>query len=62
MQLYIEGIPTEGRPLLVGDHTAWSRPDAVTRKDRTIEHSVAKISGNKPITIGQGYSTIAWVR
>jgi DDE superfamily endonuclease len=61
MQLYIEQIPTEGRPLLAGDHTAWSRPDAVTLQERTIEHSVATISGNKPITIGQGYSTIAWV-
>ena len=61
MQLYIEQMPTEGRPLLAGDHTAWSRPDAVTLQERTIEHSVATISGNKPITVGQGYSTIAWI-
>ena len=61
MQLYIKQIPVEGRPLLAGDHTAWSRPDAVTLQERTIEHSSTSIPGNKPITIGQGYSTIAWI-
>jgi hypothetical protein len=61
MQLYIKQMPTQGRPLLAGDHTAWSRPDAVTLQERTIEHSSATVPGNKPITIGQGYSTIAWV-
>ncbi len=55
MQLYIERMPTEKRPLLAGDHTAWSRPDAVTLQERTIEHSVATVSGNKPITTGLGY-------
>jgi DDE superfamily endonuclease len=61
MQLYIKQMPTQGRPLLAGDHTAWSRPDAVTLQERTIEHTSATVPGNKPITIGQGYSTIAWV-
>jgi hypothetical protein len=61
MQLYIKQMPTQGRPLLAGDHTAWSRPDAVTLQERTIEHSTVTIAGNKPITIGQGYSTIAWI-
>lgn len=61
MQLYIKQMPAQGRPLLAGDHTAWSRPDAVTLQERTIEHSSAIVAGNKPITIGQGYSTIAWV-
>jgi hypothetical protein len=28
MQLYIKQMPTQSRPLLAGDHTAWSRPDA----------------------------------
>ena len=54
-------MPTQSRPLLAGDHTAWSRPDAVTLQERTIEHSSATVPGNKPITIGQGYSTIAWI-
>lgn len=61
MKLYIKQIPTQKRVLLAGDHTAWSRPDAVTLKERTIEHSTTAIAGNKPITIGQGYSTIAWI-
>ncbi|WP_258169727.1 transposase [Nostoc sp. 'Peltigera membranacea cyanobiont' N6] len=61
MQLYIKQIPVEGRPLLAGDHTNWSRPDAVTLQERTYEHSGTSIAGNKPITVGQGYSTIAWI-
>jgi hypothetical protein len=61
MQLYIEQIPTVKRPLLAGDHTNWSRPDAVKLKERTYEHSGTSIAGNKPITVGQGYSTIAWI-
>ena len=61
MQLYIKQIPTVARPLLAGDHTNWSRPDAVKLQERTYEHSGTSIAGNKPITIGQGYSTIAWI-
>lgn len=61
MQLYIKQIPVEGRPLLAGDHTNWPRPDAVTLQERTYEHSGTSIAENKPITIGQGYSTIAWI-
>ena len=61
MQLYIKQMPVEGRPMLAGDHTNWSRPDAVTFQERTFEHSGTSIAGNKPITIGQGYSTIAWI-
>ncbi len=61
MQLYIKQMPAQGRPLLAGDHTAWSRPNAVTLQERTIEHSSVSIAGNKPITVGQGYSTIAWI-
>jgi hypothetical protein len=51
--LDIEQIPTEARPLLAGDHTNWSRPEAFTLKDRTIEHQATAIAGNKPITVGQ---------
>ena len=29
MQLYIKQMPLVGRPILAGDHTSWSRPDAV---------------------------------
>lgn len=61
MRLYIQQIPTDVRPILAGDHTSWSRPDAKTLQDRTIEHQANNIYGNRPITIGQGYSTIAWI-
>lgn len=61
MKLYIEQLPTESRPLLAGDHTAWSRSYAVTLKDRTIEHQPTQIVGNKPIAVGHGFSTIAWI-
>ncbi|MBP5974042.1 hypothetical protein HW132_15155 [Brasilonema sp. CT11] len=61
MKLYIEQIPSQGRIVLAGDHTAWSRPDAVTLQDRTIEHQNTEIAGNKPIVPGEGYSTIAWI-
>lgn len=61
LQLYIEQIPTEGRPLLAGDHTTWARPEARTLRDRTIEHQPTPIAGNKPIAVGQGFSTLAWV-
>ena len=61
MRLYIEQIPTDKRIVLAGDHTAWSRPDAVTLKERTFEHYTNGGLNNRPVTIGQGYSTIAWV-
>ncbi len=61
MKLYIEQMPREPRPLLAGDHTTWPRPEAVTLKDRTLEHQPTQIAGNKPIAVGQGFSTIAWI-
>jgi len=61
MRLYIEQMPKSGRILIAGDHTVWPRPDAVTLQERTIEHQATAVPGNRPITKGQGYSTIAWV-
>jgi hypothetical protein len=60
MQLYIKQIPTEERIILAGDRTAWPRLYADTLKDRTYEHGAKVISG-KPVTLGQGYSTLAWI-
>jgi hypothetical protein len=34
--------------------------DAVTLQERTYEHQPQPL-GNKPVTLGQGYSTIAWI-
>lgn len=61
MQLYIDHMPIDVRPILAGDHTDWSRPDAVTLQERTIEHHPTSIPGNRPITTGYGFSTIAWI-
>ena len=61
MRLSIDVMPTEGRPLLAGDHTGWPRSYARTLKDRTIEHQPTQIAGNKPIAVGHGFSTIAWI-
>lgn len=61
MHLYIAQLPQTEQLVLAGDHTAWSRPDARTLKDRTYEHQSQSSSGNKPVTVGQDYSTIAWI-
>lgn len=63
MQLYLNQIPTpepEQRIILVGDHTPWPRTEAPTLRDRTYEHGAKVISG-KPITLGHGYSSLAWI-
>ncbi len=52
MKLYIDQMPMQERPLLAGDHTAWPRPEAITLKERTVEHQPTAISGNKPIAVG----------
>ena len=60
MKLYLTEIPTLQRPIIAGDHTPWPRTEAPTLKDRTYEHGAKVISG-KPITLGHGYSTVAWI-
>ncbi|MDJ0632819.1 MAG: NF041680 family putative transposase [Xenococcaceae cyanobacterium MO_188.B29] len=57
MKRYIEEIPSSEYVLLGIDHTAWGRRGAKTLKDRTYEHQA---SSNNSVTVGQGYSTIAW--
>lgn len=61
MRLAIEQIPHTEQIVLAGDHTAWSRLEAVTLKERTYEHQAQPMSGSKPVTLGQGYSSIVWV-
>jgi hypothetical protein len=61
LRLYLAQMAWVERPLLVGDHTAWPRLEAHTLRDRTIEHQPTPVPGAKPITVGQGYSTVAWV-
>lgn len=61
LRLYTGQMPAEGRPVLAGDHTAWPRLSAFTLAERTVEHQPTKISDQKPITLGQGYSSIVWL-
>jgi hypothetical protein len=60
MELYCKNVNLECRPILVGDHTAWPRPTAYTLRDRTVEHQPTAVPGNRPITLGHGYGTLAW--
>lgn len=61
MKLYIKQLSQTEQIVLAGDHTAWPRLDARTLKERTYEHQAQPMSGAKPVTVGQGYSTIAMV-
>jgi len=61
LRLYVSQMPSEARPLLAGDHTPWPRLSARTLRARTYVHQSTKIKGNKPITIGYNFSTIAWI-
>ena len=62
MELYTKQIPHTQQIVLAGDHTAWPRLEAFTLKERTYEHQAQPMSGSKPVTLGQGYSTIVWIR
>jgi len=61
MELYLEQVVQAPSLVLAGDHTAWSRLQAETLRERTYEHQAKPMSGAKPVTLGQGYSTIAWI-
>lgn len=58
MKRYIQEMPSSEYILLAIDHTAWGRRGAKTLRDRTYEHQA---SSNNSVTVGQGYSTIAWL-
>ena len=61
MVIYSQKIALNQRPVLVGDHSAWFRPDALTLQERTYEHKPHRISVNRPVGVGFGYSTIAYI-
>lgn len=61
LRLYVKQLPSAGRVLLAGDHTAWPRLSAPTLRDRKIVHAPTKIAGNRPITIGYDFGTLSWV-
>jgi hypothetical protein len=60
MQLYIEQMSQMERPVIAGDHTIWARPYAVTLQERTYDHQ-ATMLGNRPVGVGQGWSTLTWI-
>ncbi len=59
MGLYLRQYQSEGRLILAGDHTAWTRLWAESVPERSYQHQPSAIPGRKPITIGHGYSTLA---
>jgi len=58
---YLAQIPSAPRPVLAGDHTAWPRLSAYTLRERTVEHQPTRLPKAKPITLGQGFSSLAWI-
>lgn len=60
MHLYRDHLPVSetSQLVLAGDHTAWSRLWSPTLKERTYEHAPAPEPGSKPVTVGQGYSSL----
>jgi hypothetical protein len=61
MHHYVQQIPKTELTIIAGDHTAWSRPHAKTLQDRTYEHQPKPDGLGKPVVLGQGYSTLAWI-
>lgn len=60
MALYGQQVVVKDRPILAGDHTAWPRPMAYTLRQRSMEHQPTPVPGNRPITLGHGYSSLVW--
>lgn len=61
LEVYLAHLPPTPRPVLAGDHTAWPRLSAYSLRERTVEHQPTRLPQAKPITLGQGFSTLAWV-
>ena len=61
MRLYVRQIPTESVVVMAGDHTPWPRPEAKSLKERTYQHRGGDPWSRRPVTVGQGYSTLVWV-
>lgn len=61
MKLYQRYLPEGSRLVLAGDHTAWPRLWSPTLRERTYEHQAAATPGSKPVTVGQGYSSLVCV-
>lgn len=58
LRVYLAYTEVAGRLMLIGDHTAWSRVWAETLSGRSYQHQPQAIPGQRPITIGLGYSSL----
>jgi hypothetical protein len=47
--------------VLAVDHTCYPREQAYTLAERGFWHQPTAVPGNRPITIGYGFSTLAWI-
>jgi hypothetical protein len=61
MQLYLQHIACDRRPVWAGDHMAWPRPAAYTLRDRTVGRPPSPVPGGPPITLGRDFNTLLWV-
>jgi hypothetical protein len=59
LQLDLQQLNLDQRLILAGDHTAWPRLWAETLPGRSYQHQSTPIPGRRPVTIGQGYATLA---
>jgi hypothetical protein len=57
LKMLVKEIATQAQPILVGDVSRWHRPGAKTLKDRTLSGG----EGDSGISVGQSYSTLAWI-
>lgn len=59
LELYLQHLPeNQERLILAGDHTAWPRLWAETFPGRSYQHEPTPVPGQRPLTIGLGYSTL----
>lgn len=61
LELYAQFLPKTSQVVIAGDHSAWPRLWAHTLKERTHEHQPQANSDSKPVTVGQGYSSLVCV-
>lgn len=47
--------------VLAIDHTSWPREQSYTLAERGFHYKAEAVPGNRPITIGYDFSTIAWI-
>ena len=59
LHLYLQQLDLSQRLVLAGDHTAWPRLWAATLPGRSYQHQPTPVPGQRPLTLGLGFSTLA---